>query len=281
VPSPSGSTGPIVSVADLAALLAAGPVTLLDVRWRLGATDGREQHAAGHLPGASYVDMDEVLADHTVVDGGRHPLPDPELFGSFMRALGVRRDVPVVCYDDVGGTSAARAWWLLRHHGHSSVAVLDGGYSAWVADGQPVETGPGPDAEPGDFEPRPGAMPIAEPDDLLDGRVVLDARPGERFRGETEPVDPVAGHVPGARSAPAVENLGADKRLLSLDELRGRYAALGALEDDADVAVYCGSGITAAHDVLVLEALGRSAALYPGSWSHWVTDPDRPVEVGP
>jgi len=256
-------------------------VTLLDVRWRLGATDGRDQHEAGHLPGASYVDMDEVLADHTEVDGGRHPLPDPELFGSFMRAFGVRSDVPVVCYDDVGGTSAARAWWLLRHHGHESVAVLDGGFSAWVAAGQPVETGPGPDVEPGDFEPGPGVMPVAEPDDLLGGRVVLDARPGERFRGETEPVDPVAGHVPGARSAPAVENLGEDGRLRPLEELRERYAALGALDDDAEVAVYCGSGITAAHDVLVLEALGRTAALYPGSWSHWVTDPDRPVEVGP
>ncbi|MCH1868375.1 sulfurtransferase [Nocardioides sp. CFH 31398] len=259
-------------------------MTLLDVRWRLGATDGRQQHEAGHLPGASYVDMDEALADHTVVDdairGGRHPLPDPELFGSFMRALGVRRDVPVVCYDDVGGTSAARAWWLLRHHGHESVAVLDGGYSAWVAEGRPVETGPGPEKEPGDFEPGPGVMPLAEPDDLLDGRVVLDARPGERFRGESEPVDPVAGHVPGARSAPAAENLGEDQRLRPLDELRERYAALGALDGD-EVAVYCGSGITATHDVLVLEALGRTAALYPGSWSHWVTDPDRPVEVGP
>nr|WP_299055743.1 sulfurtransferase [uncultured Nocardioides sp.] len=272
--------GPVVSVADLAALVAAGPVTLLDVRWALGATDGRQQHEAGHLPGASYVDMDEVLADHTALEGGRHPLPDRDLFGAFMRALGVRADVPVVCYDDVGGTSAARAWWLLRHHGHESVAVLDGGFSAWVAAGQPVETGPAPEIEPGDFEPVPGAMPVVEPDDLLDGRVVLDARPGERFRGEVEPVDPVAGHVPGARSAPAVENLDGEKRLRPLEELRETYAALGALGDD-EVAVYCGSGITAAHDVLVLEALGRTAALYPGSWSHWVTDPDRPVEVGP
>ncbi|GAA1911018.1 sulfurtransferase [Nocardioides lentus] len=256
-------------------------MTLLDVRWRLGATDGFDRYAAGHLPGASYVDMDAVLADHAVVDGGRHPLPDVDLFGAAVRALGVRRDTPVVCYDAAGGTSAARAWWLLRHHGHERVAVLDGGYPAWVAAGHEVETGPGPEVEPGDFEPVPGAMPTASPADLLDGRVVLDARPQERYRGEVEPVDPVAGHVPGARSAPAVANLGEDGLLRPDEELRARYAGLGALEEGADVAVYCGSGITAAHDVLVLEQLGVRAALYPGSWSHWVSDPSRPVETGP
>lgn len=271
-----GMTGsPLISARDLAEL--AGTVTLLDVRWRLGGPPGSAEFARGHLPGASYVDLDTELADPPG-GGGRHPLPDPARFEAAMRRCGVRGDRTVVVYDAVSGTSAARCWWLLRYHGHPDVRVLDGGLDAWVAAGGALREGAA-EAAPGDFTARPGAMPVLDADEAArvarDGRLV-DARAPERYRGEAEPVDPVAGHVPGAVNVPTARTLDESGCFLRPDALRAVFDAVGAREG-AEVGVYCGSGVTAAHGVLALEVLGVRAALYPASWSGWIADPSRPV----
>ncbi|MFG1615675.1 sulfurtransferase [Nonomuraea wenchangensis] len=271
-------TGPLITAADLAAL--GGDVTLLDVRWRLGGPPGVELYREGHLPGAVFCDLDHDLAAPPG-GGGRHPLPGAEAFQAAMRRLGVRDGRPVVVYDDAGSTSAARAWWALRYFGHQDVRVLDGGLPAWTAAGLPL-TKEAPGVAEGDFTARPGGMPVLTADEagaLASGGVLLDARAGERFRGEVEPVDPVAGHIPGAVSAPTTENVGPDGRFLDPVALRARFAALGAGEG-VPTGAYCGSGVTAAHEVLALELAGLPAALYAGSWSHWVTDPARPVATG-
>jgi thiosulfate/3-mercaptopyruvate sulfurtransferase len=197
-----------------------------------------------------------------------------------MRRVGVSDERPVVVYDDWQGRAAARAWWLLRHHGHADVRVLDGGWTAWLEDGHRSEAGE-TDPEPGDFTvAHATGAAVVEADGVLDVDVLIDARAPERFRGETEPVDPVAGHVPGAVNVPTARNLTADGRLRDAAELRELYAAVGAVPG-ADVAVYCGSGVTACLDLLALEVAGvEGAALYPGSWSGWVTDPERPIETG-
>lgn len=258
-------------LAAMMALEAPAEVTVLDVRWALGRDDGHEQYLSGHVPTAAYVDLDTDLAD-PVGDGrrGRHPLPDPDRFAAAMRRCGVRRGRPVVVYDDTAGTSAARAWWLLTYHGHPDVRVLDGGWSAYVEAAGPVETGP-VDVPPGDFVPEPGQLPVVDADGAArlaaQGRLV-DVRAAERFRGEREPVDPVAGHVPGAVNVP-------------LDEPDRFADVAGAAGDAGQVGVYCGSGVTAAYGVLALRRLGTDAALYPGSWSEWVADPTRPVATGP
>jgi thiosulfate/3-mercaptopyruvate sulfurtransferase len=196
----------------------------------------------------------------------------------------VRNDRPVVVYDDTSGTSAARCWWLLRHHGHADVRVLDGGWSWWLKVGGAVETGVAT-APYGDFSARPGGLPLIGAGDaarLAEDGVLLDARAPERFRGEVEPVDPVAGHVPGAFNLPTARNLVTEGkragRYRSRAELAAEYDL--ALAPGTEVGVYCGSGITAAHDVLALDLLGVTAALYAGSWSEWVTDPSRPVATG-
>ena len=261
---------PLISVADLPDLL--GTVTVLDVRYRMGGPPGVAEFEAGHVPGASYVDLDRDLA---AAPGprGRHPLPEPEDFETAMRAAGVRGDRPVVVYDDWAGRAAARCWWLLRWVGHDNVRVLDGGWSAWLRSGGPREVGPTRPAS-GDLVVRAGGMPALRPQDVLAAGTLVDARAPERYRGEVEPVDPVAGHIPGAVNVPTEANLAADGLFRTPDELREVYAGLGA-----DVAVYCGSGVTACHDLLALERIGVHAALYPGSWSEWVTDPERPVET--
>ncbi|GAW52179.1 thiosulfate sulfurtransferase [Nocardioides sp. PD653] len=274
----------MISATELHDLL--GSVTVLDVRYRMGGPGGLPEFVNGHVPGAVYVDLDRDLAAPPG-DGGRHPLPSTEDFQTAMRRVGVSDDRPVVVYDDWSGLAAGRAWWLLRFHGHRDVRVLDGGWPAWLEAGgvaQAVAIGP----QPGDFTARPGAMPVVEADDVLGVPVLVDARAPERYRGETEPVDPVAGHIPGAVNVPTSTNLRADGRFRSADELRALYAAAGvtgALRDGSSLAssgtgtaVYCGSGVTAAHDVLALEIAGIRAALYPGSWSGWITDPRRPVE---
>ncbi|NYJ01060.1 thiosulfate/3-mercaptopyruvate sulfurtransferase [Nocardioides thalensis] len=268
----------LISAAELSDLL--GTVTVLDVRYRMGGSgpSGREAFAAGHVPGAAYVDLDTALAAPPGA-GGRHPLPEPEAFAAAMRAAGVRREVPVVVYDDWAGHAAARCWWLLRHHGHRDVRVLDGAWPAWTASGGAVETGPGGPVAPGDFVAEPGRQPVVDADEVRDVDVLVDARAPERFRGETEPVDPVAGRIPGAVNVPTARNLAADGRFRDLAGLRAAYDEVGAL-GGGTVAVYCGSGVTAAHDVLALDLLGVRAALYPGSWSGWITDPERPVERG-
>jgi thiosulfate/3-mercaptopyruvate sulfurtransferase len=260
-----------------------GAHTLLDVRWQLGRDDGREQHAAGHVPGADYVDLAVDLADPPG-RRGRHPLPYPERFGAAMRRCGVSSNRPVVVYDATSGQAAARAWWLLRHHGHPDVRLLDGGWEWWLRLGGPVEVGPVA-SQPGDFRPGRGRMPVVDAPgagSLAADGVLYDARAPERFRGEVEPVDPVAGHVPGAVNVPTVRNLVAEGdragRFRDPAELAEEYHL--ALAPGTAAGVYCGSGVTAAHDVLALDLLGVSAALYAGSWSEWVTDLSRPVALG-
>ncbi|UQX03369.1 sulfurtransferase [Streptomyces sp. RerS4] len=272
----------ILSARELMTELAGSrPPVLLDVRWQLGGPDQRPAYDAGHLPGAVYVDLDRELAGPPGA-GGRHPLPDPEVFGAVMRRAGVRADEPVVVYDGGQGWAAARAWWLLRWTGHPMVRVLDGGLAAWTAQGGSVSADT-PTPIEGDFKPNPGGLGLLDADQaaaLARTGLLLDARAGERYRGEVEPIDPVGGHIPGAVSAPTTENVDADGRFLPAERLRARFAGLGASEDTA-VGVYCGSGVSGAHEVLALEVAGIPAALYAGSWSHWSSDPTRPVATGP
>lgn len=257
-----------------------GPA-LLDVRWRLGAPPGRDGYLHGHIPSAVYVDLERDLAGPPGC-AGRHPLPDPVAFGAAMRAAGVSERHLVVVYDERDSTAAARAWWLLRYFGHGDVRVLDGGLAAWCAARLPLARGEERPLAPGDFQPRPGALALLDADGALrlarDG-LLIDARTPERFRGEHEPVDPVPGRVPGARNRPTALNLTADGRFRSGYELRAEFAALGAGQDTA-VGAYCGSGVTAAHEVLALALADIPAALYVGSWSEWINDRTRPIARG-
>ncbi|HVK25953.1 MAG TPA: sulfurtransferase [Actinokineospora sp.] len=279
-------TQPLVSVTDLLSSLDSptGPV-LLDVRWRMGGPPGREEYAAGHLPGAVYLDLDTELAAAPGA-GGRHPLPDPAELERALRAAGVRADRPVAVYDADNGSVAARAWWLLRWVGHRDVAVLDGGFAAWVAQGGSVSTDEVVPA-PGDIVVRPGAMPVIDADGaaaLARDGVLLDARAPERYRGDVEPIDPRAGHVPGAVNAPFAQHIGDGGVWKPAVVLAERFAGLGVRSGEP-VGAYCGSGVTAASVVLALEVAGvtsveQPAALYAGSWSHWCVDPARPVATG-
>ncbi|MBW8870845.1 MAG: sulfurtransferase [Leifsonia sp.] len=258
---------------------------VLDVRWKLGGPPGREEYERGHIPGAVYVDLDTELAGHGAPTDGRHPLPAEADFEEAARRWGLSDGDAVVVYDDVSGTSAARAWWLLRHAGVSDVRVLDGGFAAWREAGMPVETGAVLTA-PGTINMHFGALPTLDADGAADlasasDGVLLDARAGERFRGEVEPMDPRPGHIPGAVSAPTTENVGADGRMLPADTLAARFAALG-IHGDTPVGVYCGSGVTAAHEALALVLAGLPLPpLYVGSYSAWSNDPGRPVATGP
>jgi thiosulfate/3-mercaptopyruvate sulfurtransferase len=229
-----------------------------------------------------YVDVDDDLAAPPAgpgEPGGRHPLPATLDFERAMRRAGVRNDRPVVAYDDWGGRGASRVWWLLRYHGHPDVRVLDGGLAAWRHAGGAVEEGV-VTPEPGDFTAAPGHLPVVETEDVLAVEVLVDARASERYAGEHEPIDPVAGRIPGAVNVPTSENLGPDGRFKDPDELRRVYAAVGAVAG-ADVAAYCGSGVTACHDLLALAVVRVPAALYAGSFSDWVGDPERPVDGPP
>jgi thiosulfate/3-mercaptopyruvate sulfurtransferase len=278
--SPDGT--PLVDPATLAAELAtAQPPVLLDVRWRLGGPPGIDSYRAGHLPGAVFVDLDRDMSGPPG-PRGRHPMPAADAFQAAMRRAGVSDGQPVVPYDDGDELPASRAWWLLRYFGHGRVRVLDGGFRGWQAAGLPVTTA-GPAARAGDFTAQPGQLPVldaAGAAGLARSGVLLDVRAAGRYRGETEPVDPVAGHIPGALNAPAAGNLAADGTFRSPAELRGRFAALGA-DGGRPVGAYCGSGVTAAQAVLALALAGIPASMYPGSWSEWVTDPARPVATGP
>lgn len=254
---------------------------LVDVRLALTGPSGREQYDAGHVPGAPYLDVDDDLAARPG-DGGRHPLPEPARFSAAIRRAGISRRSLVVAYDEGPGTAAARLWWLLRDHGHDDVVVLDGGLAAWVASGRPLSKEPAT-PEPGDWSGTPGHLPVIAADGVQraarDG-VLIDVRTEARYRGEHEPIDPVAGHVPNAVSAPLTGNTDAAGHFLPGDELRRRFIALG-VSDDAAVAAYCGSGVTATQTLLALRLAGfPDAALYPGSWSEWITDPTRPVATG-
>jgi thiosulfate/3-mercaptopyruvate sulfurtransferase len=278
-----GQAGPLTDVGALARALAGpAPPVLLDVRWRLGGPPGIEVYRAGHLPRSVFVDLDADLAGEPG-PAGRHPLPTAGRFQAAMRRAGVSTGSTVVVYDEADGTAAARAWWLLRYFGHRDCQVLDGGYRAWRAVGGQVATGDCAAPGGGDFTARPGHMPVLDADaaaSLARRGHLLDARARERYRGEREPIDPVAGHIPGAVSAPTMANISADGRFLPAAGLRARFATLGAAGAGM-VGVYCGSGVTAAHEVLALELAGIRASLYAGSWSNWVADPARPVATGP
>ena len=273
----------LVSAQALAAELAHDPApVLLDVRWRLGGPPGIDSYRRGHLPGAVFTDLDRDLSGPPGA-AGRHPLPEVAAFQAAMRAAGVSQHRPVVVYDDGDATVAARGWWTLRYFGHQDVRVLDGGYRAWVGGGLPVTTAqPGP--VPGDFTAEPGHLPVldaAGAQEMARTGLLLDARAGERYRGETEPADPVAGHIPGAVSAPTAGNVNPDGTFKSPAELAARFEVLIPGGRPPEVGTYCGSGVTAAHEVLALTLAGLPAALYVGSWSNWIADPARPVATGP
>lgn len=268
----------LVEPAELAARLADGEqVALLDVRWSLAGPSGRPEYEAGHLPGAVWVDLEAELAGPPG-DGGRHPLPDPGVFAAAMRRAGVDEDSAVVVYDGATSLAAARLWWLLSDAGHAAVRVLDGGYAAWVADGGAVETGPGVLPAAGRFVPRPGHRARVDAATILraGGRLnLVDVRASERFTGAAEPIDPVAGHIPGAVNRPSTALLDAQGRFRPAAEIAAAFAGL------TEPVLYCGSGITAAQSLLALESTGRrDGRIYPGSWSDWVRDPARPVATG-
>jgi thiosulfate/3-mercaptopyruvate sulfurtransferase len=275
-------TAVLVNAADLAAELASGArIVLLDVRWQLGDPHGRQHYLDGHVPGAVYVDLDAELAAAPSPEQGRHPLPEIGALQAAARRWGIRDGDSVVAYDANGNTAAARAWWLLRWAGLPDVRLLDGGLPAWQAAGGELARD---DAAPatGDVQLTAGHLPVLDADDAaalaVDG-VLLDARAGERYRGEVEPIDPQAGHIPGALSAPTGDNLTAEGTFRSAEELRGRFAALGAAPG-TEVGAYCGSGVTGAHEVAALAIAGIDAALYAGSWSQWSNDSSRPIAVG-
>lgn len=267
-----------------------GPVRLLDVRWGGVAwpadkPDGREAFELGHIPGALYVDLDTQLAlppERREAVMGRHPLPELDELQQAARSWGIDAGDTVVVYDDLKNLSSARAWWLLRYAGVADVRLLDGGLRAWKEAGNPLETGPGDAPVPGTVRLEYGALPVIGLDEaagFAESGVLLDARAGDRFRGEVEPVDPRPGHIPGAVSAPTTANVDASGRFLTPGELRARFAALG-VTDASPVGAYCGSGVTAAHEAVALALAGFEPALFPGSYSAWSNHPELPVETG-
>ncbi len=275
------SFGPLVTTGWLAARLDDPELRIADCRWSLDdPAAGAAAYADGHIPGASYVSLDDDLS--AAPGPGRHPLPDRARFALTLGAIGISPDSPVVCYDDRGGAIAARMWWMLRWMGHGPVAVLDGGFTAWETEGRPMSSVV-PSRLPVAYEPGDTPMPAITRQELasrLGAVTLLDARAGVRYRGESDPIDPVAGHIPTARSAPYEDNLDAGLRFLPPDVLRRRYAELGT-GADGDTVVYCGSGVTACQDILAMEIAGLgTATLYPGSWSDWCRAGD-PVATGP
>jgi thiosulfate/3-mercaptopyruvate sulfurtransferase len=277
----------LVTTEWLASRLGEAGLRIVDVRWYLDPSKkGRDAYRAGHVPGAVFLDVDADLSAPGGCRGGplgRHPWPSPEQVARVMGAVGVGPGIRVVAYDDQSGATAARVWYLLRAHGHDEVAVLDGGIVKWIAEGRPLETSirSWPSAE---FvaRPKPGWVLTKEEMTAEAARgLVLDARAVERYRGDVEPIDPRAGHIPGARSAPFAQNLTgcAVPIFRSAEDLRAQYARLGAERDEP--VVYCGSGVTACHDLLALHLAGLRGRLYAGSWSEWSADPALPVATGP
>lgn len=272
----------LITAAELAQRLSDPRLRILDVRWTIMQPDGRAAFRDGHIPGAVLVDLDADLSDHSVTGRGRHPLPTAAALQSSARKWGLNDGDAVVVYDNWNGQAAARAWWLLRAAGVADVRILDGAWPAWQRSGLPAETA--------ERQPDPGAITIdhldcqrvVEADFLAQrnpGAVVLDARAAARYRGDEEPLDQKAGHIPGAICAPTAENLTADGTFRTSAELRARFAEFGA--DTSTVAVYCGSGVTATHQIAALAIAGYDAALYPGSWSEWSSTPGRAVVTGP
>jgi thiosulfate/3-mercaptopyruvate sulfurtransferase len=283
--------GILIDAAALRDLLAdrawRGKTAVLDCRFDLknpGA--GRLTYLAGHIPGARYADLNRDLSSHVTADSGRHPLPSPAALAAFFNAAGIGGDTQVVAYDEANGSMAARAWWLLGWMGHRCAAVLDGGFAACG----PVEAGSGPPPKPG---AAPGAVPArASPDAVATSaeveamrsdsrRLLVDARAPERFAGVVEPLDQVAGHVPGAVNHPFTANLNAQGHFLPPDELRALWWQRLAGRSPGDMIAMCGSGVTACHNLLAMASAGLPGAkLYAGSWSEWIRDPRRPVGRG-
>jgi thiosulfate/3-mercaptopyruvate sulfurtransferase len=272
-------TGPLVSASWLREHLRDPGLRVVDCRYRLGEPGaGEALFREGHIPGASYVDLDRDMAGEPG-ERGRHPLPDPDTFEAAVRRAGIGPDTLVVAYDEAAEGGAARLWWLLRHFGHDQVKVLDGGLRGWREAGGELTTDPSP-AEPGAFHARTPSPPPATADELVgtDAPVILDARVPERYRGEVEPIDPVAGRIPGAVNMPFGE-LAPGGRFLPPEELRARFEAAG-VQSGEDAVAYCGSGVTACVVALAAEVAGIGATrLYPGSWSEWCAR-DLPVERG-
>ena len=281
---------PLIEVEALTQRLRAqsAPV-LLDVRWQLGrsATENYAEYLSGHLPDAAFVDLDSDLSGPVTagVVGGRHPMPSLEVATRAFRAAGVRHEHPVVVYDGSTSLAAARAWWLLRYFGHEQVQVLNGGYAAWSAAGAPTESGP-VSTTAGDVDLRPGNRRIASAHEVWEqlehpGSYLVDARAPERYAGAVEPMDPVAGHIPGALNVPTLAALDSSGRIQSAPALE-QLLTLG-VDPDAPTTLYCGSGVQAMHLALTMEAAEptrRPPAVYVGSWSDWVSDPTRPVSRG-
>ncbi|HEV7195855.1 MAG TPA: sulfurtransferase [Pedococcus sp.] len=260
-----------------------GGMVVVDVQWNLTTASGppgRDLYTAAHLPGAHFVDLDAELSGPPG-PGGRHPLPTAHAVQEALRRCGARAGAPILVYDQGGSYAAARAWWVFRYFGATEVRVLDGGVPAWREAGGPT-TAEVPEAGAGDFETHPGGLPLLDAEaaaPLARHGILLDVRAPERFRGEVEPIDPVAGHIPAAVSSPVTDTLAPDGRMRDPDDLRARFATLGVAAD-RPVGAYCGSGVTAAQEVLALHEAGIPAALYVGSWSHWITDPRRPIATG-
>jgi thiosulfate/3-mercaptopyruvate sulfurtransferase len=276
----------LITATELAGLIQAGdPVTILDVRWRVDQPDGRAAYLQGHLPGAVYVSLEDELSDHTIAGRGRHPLPSGRSLQAAARQWGVRQDALAVVYDDWNRAGSARAWWVLTAAGLENVRILDGGLSAWRSAGQSLETG--------EVTPRPGNVTVPQHDLYAGARptltaeqagagavTLLDARAPERFRGDMEPLDPLAGHIPGAQNLPSGAVLTGDGTFLG-DHALSQLLSDHGIDRDRGVGVYCGSGVTASVTIAALAAMGSEAALYPGSWSEWSSDPTRPVGRGP
>lgn len=276
----------LITATELAILIDAGePLTVLDVRWRLDEPDGRSAYLQGHLPGAVYVSLEDELSDHTVAGRGRHPLPSGRNLQAAARRWGIRQDSSVVVYDDWNRAGSARAWWVLTAAGLTNVRILDGGFSAWRSAGRRLEAGP--------VNPQPGNVTVLQ-DDLYAGSrptltaqqsgagsvTLLDARAPERFRGDVEPLDPAAGHIPGAKNLPSSAVLAGDGTFLG-DHALTRLLSDRGIDPDGRVGAYCGSGVTATVTIAALAAIGCEAALFPGSWSEWSSDPNRAVGRGP
>jgi thiosulfate/3-mercaptopyruvate sulfurtransferase len=277
----------LITVEDLQRQLDDPALVVFDCRYQLLVPGGGAQaYAEGHIPGARFADTDRDLAGAKTGHNGRHPLPDPDAFAAWLGRNGVDASKQVVAYDYATGFASARLWWMLRHWlGHGSVAVLDGGWEAWVAVGAPV-TAELPGIFPAHFSGRPSAdarVDAAYVQSHLDDPavVVVDARAPERFRGEKEPIDPVAGHIPGARNRPFLDNLDANGRFKPADALRAEFASVLAGRRADEVVHNCGSGVSACHNLLAMEIAGLPGSrLYPGSWSEWCSDPGRPIAHG-
>jgi thiosulfate/3-mercaptopyruvate sulfurtransferase len=275
----------LITAAKLADVIQAGePVSVLDVRWRIDAPDGRPAYLNGHIPGAVYVSLDDDLSDHAISGRGRHPLPSGRDVQTAARRWGIRQDALVVAYDDWNRAGSARAWWVLTAAGLDNVRILDGGLAAWRSAGLHLETGP--------VDPPPGNVTVPHQNLYAGSRrtltaeriaedtvTLLDARAPERYRGDVEPLDPVAGHIPGAKNLPSGSVLTADGTFLD-DNSLAQLLSDHAIERHDAVAAYCGSGVTATVTIAALAAMGREAALYPGSWSEWSSDPAHPVQRG-